>query len=420
MTTRDITVKTMPGDAYLNPPASTWLKALAFLSGFAAFLPIGLVYLTWIAFAIATIIIPGDPQKYKPLRHKIIILIFLPALLATASIFIHGPHEQTATRIFHAYRSGLVIAIGLIVFQMQREWVLKGLFTGSSLALIIIIIHRVIIDLPLASPFYHLLHSDGNASSQKMIMLATVSGMAFWLMFIAKGRKIQLLYLVFWLVSACTVALHSISRNAYLILLALPLAALIYRYRHPKGISIAVALSMALGLAVWVGSDTVRSRSHDAINEIQSFLENGNYIGSTSARARMMLEATTQMLNNPLTGTGTGSWLEHWREKARDAPEVAGLNNPHNDYLLAGMENGIPGLLALVGLLGAFLYVNWKNNDHWGGLGFVVTISVIITAAVNAPFRDAVMGMALTWIMAVCTRLPSSSGYDVHSRPCRE
>ncbi|MFN3830400.1 MAG: hypothetical protein ACK4MK_10275, partial [Tepidimonas ignava] len=113
-------------------------------------------------------------------------------------------------------------------------------------------------------------------------------------------------------------------------------------------------------------------------------------------------------------------WLEHWREKARDAPEVAGLNNPHNDYLLAGMENGIPGLLALVGLLGAFLYVNWKNNDHWGGLGFVVTISVIITAAVNAPFRDAVMGMALTWIMAVCTRLPSSSGYDVHSRPCRE
>ena len=398
----------MPVRASFKPPISTCLAALAFLSGFAAFFPIGLVYLTWLAFAIATtVLLLRHPEHYKTVHYGIIILVFLPALLATASVLIHGPHEQTGARLFHTYRSGLVIAIGLIVCQIHREWVLKGLFAGSWYALCIIVIHRFIIDLPIVSPYDDLLRVEGNAGSQKMIMLATVSGMAFWLMLISNERKSRLLYLAFWLTSASAVAFHSISRNAYLVLLALPTAALIYRYRHPKGISIAILATVALGSAVWLGSETVRSRSYQAIDEIRSFAENGIYTGSANVRARMMLEATNQMLKNPLAGTGTGSWLELWRDKARSAPEVAEINNPHNDYLLAGMENGIPGLLALVGLLAVFLYVNWKVNDQWGGLGFVVTVSVGITAAVNAPFRDAVMGMALIWVMAVCTRLPS-------------
>jgi O-antigen ligase len=403
------------------PGNITWAGLLSFLTGFSAFFPIGIVYLIWLSFAVIITTLPNNRKQLKTvLHHPVTIIILIPIGLAAISTFIHGLHEQTATRLFHTFRNGAIIFCGLIISQRQRDLVLRGVLFGALYAVSIIFIHHFVIDLPLLSPYDDLLRTQGNAGSQKMILLATTGGLAFWLALCSNNQRERFFYLLFWAITSVTVATHAISRNAYLITLILPAFALLYRFRQPKGIAIASLLFTALLSIVWFGSETVRTRTHQAISELRLLHDEGIYNGSTNARAQMMLEASKQMMQHPLFGTGTGSWLEHWRIVARNTPEVAEINNPHNDYLLAGMENGIPGLLALLGMMTAFLYINWKANDRWGGLAFLVTASVGITAAINAPFRDAVLGMALVWLMAAFTRLSISqttSGNDIRPRP---
>lgn len=385
-------------------------SALAFATGLSAFLPIGIVYLSWFIFIIY-LLARWRTTSYFAIRTTWIIallgVILAPPVIATISVAFHGLHEQTATRLFHAYRTAILIGIGLMVNQNHRLWIFRGIVVGALGSVMVIGIHRFITPLPLQHPFHDLLQVTGNAGSQKMIMLACVAGMLFWMFLGAKTLRQRWLFLIGWLIFGTTVALHSISRNAYLLLLALPAAGLIYRYRSPKSWFLAAAISVCIGAAIWMASDAVRIRTLFGIEELQSYFAKGNYSGSANARARMTMEAAHQMMANPIFGTGTGTWLEHWRNVAQDTPDVNGINNPHNDYLLAGMENGIPGLLAMVILIGTFLYVNWKANNEWGGMGFVGTLAVAITAAVNAPFRDAVLGMALIWVMACFTRLPS-------------
>lgn len=381
---------------------------LSLATGISALLPIGFVYLTWFALAAHLLFFCRPAIDWGTLKSwsPLIALILAPALLATLSTAIHGMHEQTASRLFHAYRNAFVIGLALALTQIHRVWIWRGLLGSSFAALLVIITHNFVLPLPLHHPFQDLLQVSGNAGSQKMIMLATIAGMLFWMFLQTIRRPLKWLYFGAWAIITATVAWHSISRNAYLLLLVLPGAALVYRYRQPKTLLLAVFMAVSIAGTIWTASDSVRARTEQAIQELESYSTTGNYSGSANVRARMMIEAAHQMIENPLTGTGTGTWLEHWRHVARDVPHMAETNNPHNDYLLAGMENGLPGMLSLALLMSTFLYINWKANDQWGGLAFVTTASVAITALVNAPFRDAVMGMALIWIMAAFTRLP--------------
>jgi O-antigen ligase len=76
------------------------------------------------------------------------------------------------------------------------------------------------------------------------------------------------------------------------------------------------------------------------------------------------------------------------------------LNNPHNDYLLFAMESGLPSALTLLFLLGLLAVRSWRARSLLGGIGWLFTMSLGITALFNAPFRDATLGMALTFIAA--------------------
>ena len=81
------------------------------------------------------------------------------------------------------------------------------------------------------------------------------------------------------------------------------------------------------------------------------------------------------------------------------------INNPHNDFLLTGMEIGIPGMMLMVWLLGAFFWSGWCTRSTLGGVTVIFAASIAGTALVNAPLRDAALGMTLLWLLGVSMAL---------------
>ena len=124
-------------------------------------------------------------------------------------------------------------------------------------------------------------------------------------------------------------------------------------------------------------------------------MKSGDYNSSVGVRAHMYITAWNTMLENWVFGSGLGSWEKIWLEASIEHPNVSGLNNPHNDFLLFGMESGVVGLLTIFLFFINIFLASWRNNNNMAGLGWVIGWGLVVTALVNAPFRDGALGMML-------------------------
>jgi len=244
----------------------------------------------------------------------------------------------------------------------------------------------------------------GNSSSQKFIMLAVAAAAALWLALQAGLQwRARLPWLLAAALFACVVAALSVSRNAHLLLLFLPCVVIALRYRSWRVRAAGLLVLLAAATALWQLSPTLQPRFATAAQELQHFAATGQFDGSASVRWRMHQRAWQGMNEQALLGTGLGSWLPLWRaEMADENPAMGEINNPHNDFLLTGMEKGVPALLLLLALL---LALGWHSARHsradaLAGVAHLLAWTVFITALVNAPFRDANLGLSMLWLLA--------------------
>lgn len=383
-------------------------RGLAALLGFSAFLPIGNTYL------LALLLTAGVCADRTHWRHRTgalgwwgwggILCLFMawPVALALAGDWL----PATGSRLFHLGRVAWVLALGLVLTIPERRMALWGFLAGAVWGSGVVGAHHLW-GLPDWAVWRTYLEVRGNNSSQKMIMMAMATGAAFWLgLQPNQSRRVRALGLFAALLFAAVVSFHAISRNAFLVLAAAPLVALIYRWRrwhHWIPATLAVLVVVA---ALWYQTPFVKPRFEAAVAEWQALAQEGNYNSSVGARGRMSLEAWRAFKTAPTFGTGLGSWEPIWRAAATEYPELAGYNNPHNDYALFAMETGLPGLLLMLALPLGLAVQNWRGRSTFGGLGLLAVTTVLVSTAVNAPWRDAGLGMAMLWLMAAWADTP--------------
>ena len=195
-----------------------------------------------------------------------------------------------------------------------------------------------------------------------------------------------------------------------MLLVALLLTVAMYRFRSLKAAAGALLSILLLVAVAWQYSPTTQQRFVQLANDLHAVEAESNYFTSVGVRLRMYQVATQGMLAHPVIGTGLGSWLTIWRKESLpiDAQLPSGvtklpseINNPHNDYLLGGMETGVPGMLILALLVGGFIVTGWRKRGVSGGTTVVIGVAIALTALVNAPFRDAAFGMTLLWLLGV-------------------
>ena len=377
--------------------------------GACAFFPVGLMYLHFLLMLLA-LALSGDIRvRLRRVRASAVFWPLVAVVGWTLVVVAVGPwFEDTPSRVFHVARVALVLAVGVMLSTVEARAALWGFVMGAAFAALVVAAHHAW-GLPDWRIWSSLLVSRNNFSSGNMISMAAASGICLVVAISSPfAARVRWLVLALALCLAFTVAMHSVSRNALVLLPILLIAAVVWRFRSMRATLAGITALVVLVAIVWQLSPNVQVRFSGIWTNYQDMKTSSNYSTSVGARWRMYQETIEGMVEHPFFGTGLGSWLPRWRTvwsglHQNMSPELeyknSEINNPHNDFLLAGMETGVVGMLVLVWLIVAFVRVGWQTRSMVGGATVVMGVTVFVTSLLNAPFRDAALGMTLLWLL---------------------
>lgn len=390
------------------------VHTLLFILGFSAFLPQGLSAATLLL--VLALWLFSDEQRQLHIQRMpsktIMLLLTAFALWPFIVTAYSGWFTDTTTRLFHMVRVALMLQMGLMVRPSERIIAFKGLIWGGIFASCVVMTHQFY-PLPEWAIWHHLLAVKGSQSSRAMIMLALASGVciAMWL----KAHHRFTLKTLMWLAGAALFALtvggFSFSRNAQIVLLAMPLILLVHHYRSWQGVLAAIAVCSAMTVLAWNIFPFVSARFFQALSELQTVISSGNCESSVGVRFAMYEMTWQQLLAHPWMGTGIGSFVDYWSSTAqKSCPSVAGIRQPHNDFLLFAMESGWLGLATTLSVLCWFIKTYWQQTTVEGVIGLMLCITFVITGMVNSPMRDAGIGFVMIFLLAAChTKSPKKA-----------
>jgi hypothetical protein len=179
---------------------------------------------------------------------------------------------------------------------------------------------------------------------------------AWQAMTVAQGRRVA--------IGAALLCLGSVlllvqGRTGYAALGALALVLCLQRFGW-RGLLV-VATTGSLFVAVgYAALDGVRSRVQTTVEQIQ------NHFGperrqSADPRLEFYDMSVRIWSHRPLWGWGTGAFGHEYKNAARPL-EMRPTEDPHNEFLLWGVERGLVGFVVLLG----FFITAWKTTDRLG------------------------------------------------------
>lgn len=384
-----------------------WLQGLAFSIGVAAVLPQALGPALLLLVAVSWLAIPRE--RHQRVRQRpswtVVLVIAAFVLWPTLLALMHTPHTDTVIRVFHLVRVAVVLWLCSLFSRSEARWLVWGVLAGAALVLLIRAVNALH-TLPLWAVWYKILVREGTQTARIWIMV-TLSGaicLGFALQAMRAPQGKALLGMAGWLVLSCAVAVMTISRNAQLLLVALPVAAVAYVFRSARGWVWAGLICIGLAATAWWAAPTVQPRMLEAYREWQQVVDQGDCSTSIGSRWGMWAFALQQWASSPWIGTGPGSFHALWIPHANLlCPESAPTRQPHNDYLLFGMETGWPGLASLLALLALLLRRCWVSPENpFGLIGVLTWVTLTITALFNSPLRDAGLGFPMLVLLGAC------------------
>ena len=178
---------------------------------------------------------------------------------------------------------------------------------------------------------------------------------------------------------------------------AIALVSLAIMWELPKKYrAVVLALPFLLAFLLFASSAKVRDRLNLVITEVHSYSVQATSTTSSGIRLGLWRNAAQVIDENPVYGTGVGSWsTEHNRLQRSQNPahvDVQGNGNPHQEYLLWGVQLGIPGILLFIG----FMLSIWRDTLRMEKLYKRSAQSVLGALAVaclfNSSIYDALIG----------------------------
>jgi O-antigen ligase len=198
---------------------------------------------------------------------------------------------------------------------------------------------------------------------------------------------------------------------------AIALLSLAIMWELPKKYRAAVvALPFLLALLLFASSSKVRDRLTLVKTEVQAYSIQTTSTTSSGIRLGFWHSAVDIIAQHPFAGAGVGSWsTEHNRLQHAKNPahvDIQGNGNPHQEYLLWGVQLGIPGILLFVGLMVSI----WRDALQMDELYARATQSVLAALAVaclfNSSIYDALIGdffcIVIGLLLALGFRQPKS------------
>ena len=195
----------------------------------------------------------------------------------------------------------------------------------------------------------------------------------------AFGAGLAIVYVIF-----CT-----LGRTGYLVVFALAVL-LLFQTAPRRWLLPGVVLTGLITGGVFFASPDLSERMSGVITGIEGSHANGS-ANSAGLRMQFYRGSLEIFALHPIFGTGTGSFERVYSAHAA-AENLAPTTNPHNEYLMIGVQTGIVGLALFFGLLGA-LWVSAARLPLADALrGRAVTLALAISCLFNSSLLDHVDG----------------------------
>ena len=210
-------------------------------------------------------------------------------------------------------------------------------------------------------------------------------------------------------------------RTGYVV--ALAVIALAVMWAMPKRLRLAalVVTPIIVLFGLYLGSTQVQDRISKIINESQNYSKQVDIDSSSGWRLNAWHRSVQAIEMSPWLGHGVGSWTSTVKQiEGSTSVKTFGegkISNPHQEYLLWGVELGIGGTMLLLSLMICIARDAHRFNDATMRATLSVLVAMAVACLFNSSLYDALMGdffcIALGLLMALGIR--SSLQYESNS-----
>lgn len=227
------------------------------------------------------------------------------------------------------------------------------------------------------------------------IMGAVLAALCWHLRSLAPGRFGRPIAIAIALAALGNVFFVLSGRSGHVV--AIALLSLAIMWEMPRRFRpMVVVIPFLLALALFFTSTKVRERLTMVETEVAAYSTKMEPTTSSGIRLGLWRRAVQIIEENPVFGAGIGSWsTEYNRIERSENPahqDIAGNGNPHQEYLLWGVQLGIPGLLLFCALLLAVRRDSLRMAQPYARATQSVVLALAVASAFNASIYDALIG----------------------------
>ena len=296
------------------------------------------------------------------------------------------------------YGKFLVIPALLILIRTQREaaWVLSA-FLGGQIFLLASS-WLLYFQVPLIWATSNMATSRYAVFSSYLdqgIMSGTVAAIFWHLRTLALSRLLRFVAIGLSLLALGNTLIIFVGRTGYLV--AAAMVSLAFLWALPRRYRFAAILMPPLVILLSVLSfEKVAQRFAFTKAEISAYSAGSGSATSTDNRLDFWRGSVEAIVQKPFTGAGVGSWTtEYNRIEALKHPGHKDLNpggNPHQEFLLWGVQLGVGGIVLLLAFLSAVVLDFLKMDTPVARAGQSVVLALAVSCLFNSSIFDAYIG----------------------------
>ena len=290
----------------------------------------------------------------------------------------------------------IVLMLGLIRSQREAQFALASFILAQAFLLASSWMLFFHLPVPWATSNMALLQFAVFSSYlDQGIMGAVLAALCWHLRSLAPGRFGPHVAVVIAAAAIANVLFVLSGRSGHVV--AIAMLSLAIMWELPRRLRlVALAVPFLLVLILFFSSTKVRERLMMVKTEVASYSTQVQPTTSSGIRLGFWRRAVQIIAENPVAGAGVGAWSTEYNRLQRSQNpahvDIAGNGNPHQEYLLWGVQLGIPGMALFCALLLAGLRDSLKMEQAHARALQSTVLALAIACAFNASIYDALIG----------------------------
>jgi O-antigen ligase len=228
--------------------------------------------------------------------------------------------------------------------------------------------------------------------------------LAFWCLQRAFGsRQYAYLWLALFVITTINLFYIAPGRTGMLVFVALILLTLFQHLSFTKSIVATLLVSLVIGIT-FVTSTNFSTRVREAVDEIKNYQAESSRT-SLGMRFDWWQNSLQLIEQKPVFGHGTGSFKAVQAELIKDS-DTKPTDNPHNEYLMIGVQTGLLGLALWLALLVAQFIASFRLQPPGRYLLQGVVVAMASGCLMNSFLLDSHQGhfYAILSAILLCTQ----------------